>query len=548
MRKLDLSILLLLLGTTSVASGPLLGQEENKAPLPSKTHTTASPRGSHRILFVSDPSSIATNLLPDPVEEHDLRRWVDILADSGVDMFNQEIYSQGWTAYWKSETIAYDQRIQHRRFLPMIGSGSQPVEVLIDQSHHRGMIFIAGFRVNDNHAYQAKGQGVGIAKFIEEHPEWTLKGFPDQPYYKLSEPLDFTFQGPRDFFHSVIEQAVTRFDVDGIELCFRDHGYFPHGTGRERKDLMTELVRRIRATVDSAGQEKGKKLLIGARVFSTLDECLFLGLDVPTWTSEGLVDYLSPQDTMYADFNAPYHEFAALTRGYKCMLYPATLPWTSNRARNRLRQIPLSSANSRAMAHTFYGAGADGISIYNHFVTMGHPPFYPQSMQIFRELRDPQKVAAGRRHYVFDPTWGGHAGFGMDRCSTGAIKATRLVLDRTAPGAADQFRFHLYEDMGQVRAAILLFRGFGLREDDQLKTALNGQIIPDESIRKIAREEGRIDFRAEGEPPFTTRWFALNESNVVRGENELNVTLIRSSPEGADPIVIDELEIWVDPT
>jgi len=363
----------------------------------------------------------------------------------------------------------------------------------------------------------------------------------------LSDPLDFTFDGPRDYLVSVVSEVVERFDVDGIELCCRDHAYFPVHKGAERAHLMTDMVRRIRTMLDERGKARGKRLLLGARVFSTLEECADMGLDVPAWVSGSLLDFLCPQDTMYADFNAPYHEFAAVTRGSKCMLYPATLPWTSNRARNRLQQIPLSSANFRALAHTFYGAGADGISIYNHFVTIGHPPFYPQSMQIFRELRDPQKVAAGQRHYVFDPTWGEHAGFGMDRCSTGAIKANRLVLDRTAPGATGHYRFHLYEDMGQVRDAILLFRGFGLREDDHLKMSLNGQIIPDESIRKIAHEQGRIEFRAEGEPPFTTRWFALNESNVVRGENELSVTLIRSSPEGADPIVIDELEIWVEP-
>ncbi len=38
---------------------------------------------------------------------------------------------------------------------------------------------------------------------------------------------------------------VDRFDVDGLELCFRDHGYFPEGTGRERQPLMTEIVDRI---------------------------------------------------------------------------------------------------------------------------------------------------------------------------------------------------------------------------------------------------------------------------------------------------------------
>lgn len=535
-----------------------------------------SPRGSARILYVSDPSSIAINLLPDPVDEKSLRRWVDMLADSGVDMFNQEIFSQGWTVYWRSKSIAYDQRHQHRRFLPLIESGTQPVEVLIDHSHKRGMTFIAGFRVNDDHAYQAKSQGVGIAKFIEEHPEWRLKEFPDQAYYKMSEPLDFTFQGPRDFFHSVIEEVVSRFDVDGVELCFRDHGYFPHGTGRERKQLMTDLIRQIRATVDKAGTAKGKKLQVGARVYATLDECLFLGLDVPTWISDGLIDYVSPQDPMYADFNLPYEDFATLTRNSKCMLYPAMLPWTSNRRRARLDQVPLSPANQRALATTMYGAGADGITIYNHFTTIWHPPFYPHATKFFHVLRDPQRIATGERHYVFDPTWGGSTGFGVDKTSTGFVKAQKIVLDRDQAKAHGTYSFRMFEDLSDDCQATLSFRGFHMMANDELTVTLNGHRVDTEAIGRtaakgtprnqqslqrdgkayrVAPEQGRVEFRKASEGPpvsrpdpvFSTRWFDLRDLPVKQGVNRLSIMLTSSDPSVKEPIVIDEVEVWVQP-
>jgi len=40
----------------------------------------------------------------------------------------------------------------------------------------------------------------------------------------------------------------------------------------------------------------------------------------------------------------------------------------------RLAQTPLTPANCRALAQTFYGA--DGLSIYNHFVgALWCPPF-----------------------------------------------------------------------------------------------------------------------------------------------------------------------------
>ena len=99
MRTHNLVILLVLSGFVT----SLLGQERDRFAATSfknrvngsKADVQSGPRGHNRILFVSDPSSVAINLLPDPVKEQHVRRWVNMLADSGVDMFNQEIYSQG---------------------------------------------------------------------------------------------------------------------------------------------------------------------------------------------------------------------------------------------------------------------------------------------------------------------------------------------------------------------------------------------------------------------------------------------------------------------
>ncbi|MBI4677246.1 MAG: family 10 glycosylhydrolase [Elusimicrobia bacterium] len=528
-----------------------------------------APRGRARILYASDPSSVAANLMPDPATADDLRRWVDMLADSGVDLYDQEVYSQGWTAYWRSPKLEYDWRSQHRRFLPLLEAGTQPLSILIDQSHRRGMVFVAGFRMNDNHGLIAGRKGRGIARSFKEHPEWVLAS-PDPARPEMrSDCLDFSFEPVRNSLLDAMEELVGRFDVDGIELCFRDRAYFPDGAGRERGRLMTDLVRKARALLDRQGKAKGRKLLLGARVYDTLKECGDLGLDVPAWVSERLVDYLSPQDAMYSDFNAPYAEFAALTRESSCMLYPGMLPWSSLRARNRLAN-PLGPAEQRALAHTMYGAGADGISLYNHAVVMWNAPFYPQMLRTFRQLRDPARVAAGERHYVFDPTWAGQTLFGEDgRAATGSLKAARLSLDRSARRPRGEYRFNLYEDLGLAWGATLLLRGFGLTEDDDLAVRLNGRLVPDAAIRrtraigspedwthvrrargralKTVPELGRVDLSRQPEPSFSTRWFELDRGSLRRGENVLQVELDRGDPRAADPIVIDELEVWVEP-
>ncbi len=317
-----------------------------------------TPRGSRRIVYVSDPSSIAMHYLPDPANEVDLRNWVGEVASAGVDTFIQEAYTQGWTTYWRTDGFEYDARPQHRRFLSLLDSGVQPLGVLLDESHKRGMEFLAGLRVNDNHGHISVKQGVGAgASFLINNPQWQIKEFPPEPFYALSSPMDFSFKEVREFFFSAAKKLVDTFPVDGLELCFRDHSYFPWSKGRERQPLMTDLVNQIRHMLDASRKVKGKRLVLGARVYATVEECQNIGLDVPTWVRNGLVDYVAPADVMFADFNAPYDEFAVHTRATNCMLYPGVLPWTSIRHRRRNAEMPISQDQLRALTSNFYGAG-----------------------------------------------------------------------------------------------------------------------------------------------------------------------------------------------
>jgi hypothetical protein len=528
-----------------------------------------APRGEHRILYVSDPSTIARTVLPEPVRESDLRSWVDSLADSGVDTYNQEVFSQGWTVYWQSDSYEYDQRPQHGRFRNLIDAGSQPLDILIDQAHRRGMRFIAGVRMNDGHAAHNRRQGVAVARFIEDNPRLRLIDSRPGPSYREPEALDFSFEEVRTFTLGVIDELARRFDIDGVELCFRDAAYFPPDQATVRAPLMTDLVQKARASLGQGGRER----VLGARVYATIAECRSQGLATDRWIRDGLLDYVSPQDTMYADHNLHYAEWSALTRQSSCMLYPALLPWISYRSRYRLGRIPMGHAECRALAHTVYGAGADGLSIYNHFVpAVWQPPFYPQAMQVFHQLRDPDRVARGERHYVFDPTWDGFTGFGADGvCTTGAHKAQQARLDRDETGTVAGFHFQLFEDLGKARSATLTFRGFGMTELDELDVRLNGHAIADQAIGRTASSDrettvdstrerdgtsipctaqgGRIEFRRNADPaPFSTRWLALSGAHTVLGDNVLSFALTKGDPGARSTIVvIDEVEVFVEP-
>ncbi len=328
---------------------------------------------------------------------------------------------------------------------------------------------------------------------------------------------------------------------------------------------MTELVARIRSMLDAAGERRGKRerLFLGAHVFATIDECADLGLDAPAWVQDGLVDYLSPADCMYAEFNLPYDEWGALTADTACRLYPSIMPWTGIIARRRDGQQPFDQDQQRALAHTMYAQGADGVSLYNHFEVMhggggAHAPFYPLSLHDTHHIRSDERALSGRRHYVFDATWGGFSGFGEDCTSTGAVKVQRAVIER--PAGEAEYTFRLYEDFDGIAAAQLLFRAYHLTLSDSLAITLNGQPVPARGLKR-RDDEVRIDLRPDDTPhdfargamtretrPFVTYWFPLTAKLCLRGENRLGLELNASDPEATDSIVVEEVEVFVVPS
>ena len=86
------------------------------------------PKGDIRLLFVADLSSHAREpFISDTATPEQIERLVDHFALSGADALGQEVFGQGWVVYFYSDTYEYDQRPQHRRWLPMLDGASTPL-------------------------------------------------------------------------------------------------------------------------------------------------------------------------------------------------------------------------------------------------------------------------------------------------------------------------------------------------------------------------------------------------------------------------------------
>ena len=503
------------------------------------------PRGERRLLYTSDPSNLAfyqvgrqvahipdaATALADPARRDDLVQWVDDLAHHGVDTYAQAIYSQGWTLFFRSDEFEYDARPQHQRFVSMMDAGVTPLEVLIEQTHKRGMEFVAKFRMNDRH-----GSGEQGARFVLDNRQWELEEFPGGQ--------DFSFAPVRDYVFSVADEIVRRFDVDGLLFNYMRHGHcFPTDVACDRQPVMTGFVQRIREMLDRRGAQKQKNLTLGVMIPQTLEECHSLGYDIPTWIREGIIDYICPCDFGYPDFNAPYEEFSGLTRASNCLLYPTLSPVL---CRNDDMTL-LTPENYRALAQNFYGAGADGVAVFNyqyHWARKGgtarYPgpvEGYPLALSYLRDLRDPETIAGGMRHYRFHPLWGGAA-------PTGAVKDDKITLAREV-GSSGEYRFRLCEQFTQGTQAVLYFSAQGLLPDDEIAVRLNGTEIQD--LQRVFHPEGRLETFGRPLPPFSSVWLDLKQPPLNSWDNHLEVQFTHNASDGKGEVVIDEVEVVVMP-
>lgn len=106
--------------------------------------------------------------------------------------------------------------------------------------------------MNDMHGYDFLR-----SQFLLDHPDWGLS---------KNRALDFGRSEVRDHVFRLIDEAVRRYDCNGLELDFnRSPTFFKDGTSDERVIKMNSLVERVRKLLDDVGRERGRRLVLAVR-------------------------------------------------------------------------------------------------------------------------------------------------------------------------------------------------------------------------------------------------------------------------------------------
>ena|GEM_PF-648917 len=409
-------------------------------------------------------------------------------------------------------------------------AGVDCLKVLIDRCHHHDMQFVADIRMNDRHG----GPRKGLAK---EHPEWSL----------LGSGNDYAIEGVRDVMLTFAREVLDAYEVDGIEYDYmRWCHMFKPGEGSKNAGLLTDFTRRTRKLLDETARRRGcGRLALGVRVPQNIKECEYLGFDLSTWISEGLVDYVVPSDFFHSDSNMKTEDFVKLAEGTDCKIYPAIHPMISMDGPNEHYRL-MNATNYRAAAQNFYGFGADGISPYNyqrgfgrrasaHRSTSSAAYMWPAALGWLRELSDPDEFRQRDRHYLF------YSIYKKPRKSpTGFSNDDNIYLDRDDEILEGQRRFRMAEDFSNRKLRTTMqFKVIGLTDDDALKIRINDTDVPVDYITRVRDKNGQNVYEGDTLPPFDLYLVDMNwettgrEQPLTFGDNTLWVQLVPAKDETA---------------
>jgi hypothetical protein len=248
--------------------------------------------------------------------------------------------------------------------------------------HANAMEAFWSMRMNDTHD---SADNALLCKWKQDHPDY-LMGFKGRKFPHGGgrwSAVNYHLEPVRDKVFRILEDVCSRYDLDGIELDFYRHPvYFPEQmTGQpvpqSSCDLMTDLIRRVRAMTERVGLERGRPLLIAARVPDSTGFAKAIGLDLEAWLADGLIDMVVGGGYFHLE---PWESLVALGKKHGTPVYACLSGSRIVSAANPEATNADNAARWHAEAKLAWDAGVDGIYTFNLF--------NPKS-DLFRQLGSP---------------------------------------------------------------------------------------------------------------------------------------------------------------
>lgn len=364
-------------------------------------------RKQRRILYNLDGDSCMTlkagRVGPGPIALPDLTNLVTELTHPGSQVDTLLVCANAQVMYYPSsagtlrgtlstvtEKASWTPHERQRlaNMAAFFDRGIDPYAVIINEAKRRGLEVLLTFRMNDDH-----GNDFLRTAFWRDHPECRLgRG-----------ALDFGQSATREYVLRLVEEAIRRYAVDGIELDFqRFPTFFADSESSSldaRLSLMTDLVGRVRKLLDTEGSRRGTRLILAVRAPTDTGRGTPLpaqsrsarrACDIAAWARNGWIDFLTVSEFLFTADTLGLSGWREAVPGVP--LYAAIQPESAPSANDRRPEHALGPAGYRRLAAERWADGADGIYLFNFFTTREWPEPFEPPWEVLSAIGDPKTI------------------------------------------------------------------------------------------------------------------------------------------------------------
>ncbi len=381
-------------------------------------------------------------------------------------------------------------------FAHLVKLGYDPTGVIVDRARLRGLESFLTFRMNELHDVDVPGSPL-LSQFWKNHPQDRVGGY--EGWGAMA--LNYAVPEVRDYYFSLLSEVCTRYDVDGLEMDFmRFPYYFPADAlkMKEYAGVMTAFIRRVRVMTEARARERGRPLMLTARVPSTPKGCDYVGLDPAAWAREHLIDFLTVGPFLSTEVDIPVREFKAACPGIPVY---TSIEYT-------LGDRPMTREITRAAAATLYAAGADGIYSFNHFCQRESGP---EDLGVFADISRPEALRRKTKLYV-----AGAARYPVPNVSMKSQLPLMIGPDR--PG---ELVLQTAEAL-LPRAATLRIESDSTISAERLRLTLNGKTL--RPVSKISTSLFPDHYWRGGEIPADRCVEFIADPSLLRAKNRITIS------------------------
>ena len=499
-----------------------------------------------RIMFYNDGRHPLIYMYEPPIQREEYEAGVDELVGTPVEAL---MFCLG-----DGRTVLHDTRVgelwghnvekwshiifrrAHQNARDLISTGQDPLRLICDRAHARGMLVYPTLLVQQGRGDRETDVRCSDFRFENAHLEIGARGdlAPDFPGPTC---LDFKYEEVREERFALIEETLNAYPVDGFELQLNYFPYYFHPDEVEAgREIMTAWVRRVYEAVKRSGPERE----LAIRIPASIEGCLQVGMDVRAWLEGGIVDVLIGQafsGPELVDQTTDFRPLIEAAKGTKCRVHAAIQSHVDS---DRLAEAPIEMI--RAAACNYWAQGVDGLYLAHWF---GNWPYPASFYEKLRELPHPE-VMAPKDKYYYIPTQTGR--YPTPTTEPGMTMQLPVDLEVNDP---IQVRFTISDDLprwhevGRVHEVLLRVRIMNTTELDRLRFRLNGEELPSPLLRKL-NEMYRMTA-----PRYRTGsgyWFIYRLDPAhwpEKGQNVLEITLLQRDPEVMPQIHIRDIELEI---